>query len=230
LQTKAERRFSNGLSFTLSYSFSRSMGESASGSDEYTSLLPYSPAWYNRGRTGFDYRHIEFATLVWEVPVGKGRAFLTSSNAVVNALLGGWDFAFTQQGRSGAPLSISGGYSNMGNGTGTRADIVGDPSISNPSPNAWFNTAAFARPALYAWGSSSLGAIEGPGAFQINTNLSKRFYIAEKKDLQFRWEAFNTFNNVNYNNPSTNVASGTYGRITSAGTARYMQMALKFNF
>jgi hypothetical protein len=230
LQTKAERRFSNGLSFTLSYSFSRSMGESASGSDEYTSLLPFSPAWYNRGRTGFDYRHIEFATLVWEVPVGKGRAFLTSSNAVVNALLGGWDFAFTQQGRSGAPLSISGGYSNMGNGTGTRADIVGDPSISNPSPNAWFNTAAFARPALYAWGSSSLGAIEGPGAFQINTNLSKRFYIAERKDLQFRWEAFNTFNNVNYNNPSTNVASGTYGKITSAGTARYMQMALKFNF
>ncbi len=230
LQTKAERRFAEGLSFTFSYSFSRSMGEASSGSDEYTSLIPFSPAWYNRGRTNFDFRHIEFATVVWELPVGKGRRYLSSGNPVANAIIGGWDFAFTQQGRSGAPLSISGGYSNLGNGWGTRADITGSPTVSSPSTRAWFNTSAFVRPALYAWGNSPMGILEGPVLIQFNTALSKRFNVGERRDFQLRWEAFNAFNKVNYNNPNTNVASGNYGRITSAGTARFMQLALKFNF
>lgn len=230
LQAKAERRFASGISFTFSYSFSRSMGEASSGNSEYTSILAYSPSWYNRGRTSFDFRHVEFATLVWELPFGKGRSYLSSANRLADAVIGGWDFTFTQQARSGAPLSIGGGYSNLGNGDGSRADLVGSPGISNPSPRGWFNKAAFAQPAPYTWGSSPLGILEGPGLLQFNTALSKRFRIAEKKDLQFRWEAFNAFNNVNYNNPNTNVASSLFGRITSAGSARYMQLALKFLF
>lgn len=230
IQTKAERRFADGILFTVSYSFSRSMGEAASGSNEDGVLIPYSPAWYNRGRTNFDFRHVEYATLVWELPVGKGRRLLNDANRVTNAILGGWELGVTQQARSGAPLSISGGFANLGNGWGTRADIVGTPTVSDPSPQQWFNTSAFARPELYTWGNSPMGILEGPGLLQFNTLLSKRFSIAESKDLQLRWEAFNAFNNVNYNNPSTNVASGTYGRITSAGTARFMQFALKFNF
>ena len=230
LQTKAERRFADGFLFTLSYSFSRSMGGPFGGSDEYGSLIPFSPDWYNRGRTDFDIRHIEYATVVWEMPVGKGRRYLSDTNRAVDAILGGWEVGFTQQARSGLPLSVSGGYSNLGNGYGTRADIVGSPSISDPTTRKWFNTAAFARPALYTFGNSSMGIVEGPGLLQFNTVLSKRFRVTEGKDFQFRWEAFNAFNNVNYNNPSTNIASSNFGRITGAGTARYMQFALKFNF
>ncbi|QOY89589.1 TonB-dependent receptor [Paludibaculum fermentans] len=230
LQAKAERRFANGVSFTFSYSFSRSMGEASNGSDEGTSILAFSPAWYNRGRTSFDFRHVEFATLVWELPFGNGRHYLSSVNRLTDAALGGWDFSFTQQGRSGAPFSIGGGYSNLGNGDGSRANLVGDPHISNPTPDRWFNTAAFASPALYTFGSAPLGILEGPGAIQFNTSLSKRFRVAEKKDLQFRWEAFNALNRVNYNTPNTNVASTQLGRITGAGSARYMQLALKFLF
>lgn len=230
LQAKAERRFANGLSFTFSYSFARSMGEASNGSDEGTSILAYSPPWYNRGRTSFDYRHIEFATVVWELPVGYSRRYLASANRLADAMLGGWQFTFTQSGRSGTPLSIGGGYSNLGNGDGTRADIIGNPSIANQSPNAWFNTAAFAQPGLYNWGSSPLGILEGPGAIQVNTALSKKFRIAERKDLQFRWEAFNAFNRVNYNSPNTNVASSQFGLITGAGSARYMQLSLRFLF
>ncbi len=230
LQVKAERRFADGISFTMSYSFSRSMGEASGGTGEYTSILAYSPAWYNRGRTEFDFRHVEFATVLWELPMGRGRRFQTSANRFTDALIGGWDLTFTQQARSGAPLSISGGYSNLGNGDGTRADIIGSPAISDPSPQLWFNTAAFAKPALYTWGSSPIGIIEGPGSLQFNTALSKRFRIVENKELQFRWEAFNALNRVNYNNPSTNVTSTLFGRITGAGSARYMQLALKLLF
>lgn len=230
LQTKLERRFGSGVAYTFSYAFSRSMGENSFGSDEYSSILQYSPSWYNRGRTNFDYRHVQFATLLWELPVGHGKRFLTEANGVLNAVLGGWNFTLTEQARSGAPLSMGGGFANLGNGDGTRANLVGDPSISNQGPSMWFNTSAFARPDLYSWGTSPLGIVEGPGFLQFNTALLKNFQIGESKALQFRWEAFNALNRANYNNPNTNVASGNFGRITSASSPRYMQIGVKFLF
>jgi Carboxypeptidase regulatory-like domain/TonB dependent receptor len=230
LQTKVERRFAAGVAYTISYSFSRSMGQASNGTDEGASILAYSPTWYNRGRTPFDFRHLEFATLVWEIPFGHGRRFKSDAKRLLDGIVGGWNFTLTEQARSGAPLSISGGYANLGNGDGSRADIIGNPGIANPSPAGWFNTAAFARPAFYTWGSSPLGILEGPGFLQFNTALAKQFRVAEKKELQFRWEAFNTFNRVNYSNPNTNIASPLFGAITSANSARYMQLGLKFLF
>jgi hypothetical protein len=230
LQARFEKRYSKGISYTLSYSFSRTMGVGVNGSDEYTPILQYSPEWYNRGRAAYDVRHIEYATLLWELPYGRGRAFGSQTNALVDAILGGWNFTVTQQARSGQPLTIDGGYPNLGNGNGTRADIVGDPSVSNPTPSMWFNTAAFTGPPLYTFGNSSIGVIEGPGFLQFNVGLAKQFRFTESKLLELRGEAFNAFNRVNYNNPDTNVASGNFGVITGANTARYMQLGLKFLF
>src|SRR6185312_11382809 len=122
----------------------------------------------------------------------------------------------------GGPLSISGGTPNLGNGYGTRANVTGNPGISNPSPSAWFNTAAFSAPALYTFGNSGIGILDGPGVFQLNTSLSKNFNISEQKYFQFRWEAYNLTNRVNYNAPSTTLTSGNFGKITSAQPARYM--------
>ena len=230
LQAKIERRFAAGLAYTFAYSYSRSMGEGSSGSDESASILAYSPAWYNRGRTSLDYRHVEFATLLWEIPFGHGRKYFPNASRVLDAIAGGWNLSVTQQARSGGPLSISGGTANLGDGDGTRANVIGNPSIANPSAAMWFNTAAFAAPALYTWGNSGMGILDGPGLLQFNTALSKQFRVTEGKSLEFRWEAYNALNRVNYNNPSTNVASSQFGRITSAGTARYMQLALRFTF
>lgn len=229
LQTKLNRRFSNGLAFTFSYSFSRSM-EANTPDCETCSLIPGSPSWYNRGRTPNDFRHIEYATLVWDLPFGHGRKYFAHMNWLANALFGGWEVAATEQAQSGAPLSVSGGTANLGNGWGTRADLVGDPSVPNPSPAEWFNTDAFATPALYTFGSAGMGIIEGPGIFQLNTSLSKNFHIGEDKYFQFRWESYNLPNYVNYNNPNTSVTSGNFGKITGAHSSRYMQLALKFFF
>ena len=89
LQAKVERRFAAGLAYTFSYSFSRSLGQNSNGADEGTSVLAFSPAWYNRGRTPFDYRHVEFATLLWEIPFGHGRKFRPDANRVLDAIPGG---------------------------------------------------------------------------------------------------------------------------------------------
>jgi hypothetical protein len=230
LQTKLERRFAGGVSFSLSYAFARSMSENIPGGSETSNQIPFSPTWYNRGRTSFDRRHIEFATMVWQVPVGRGKKYLSGMNRAADVVLGGWQLSAAQQGQSGPPLSISGGTSNLGNSYGTRADLVGDPRIDNPSPAKWFNTAAFKTPALYTFGNSGIGILEGPGTFAINTNFSKNFHFTERKYFQFRWEAFNTTNRVNYGSPNTTVTSSSFGRITSAGSARVMQFGLKFLF
>jgi hypothetical protein len=229
LQTKLERRFEGGLTFGAGYAFSRSMMENTPDC-ETCANLPFSPAWYNRGRTSFDRRHIEFATMVWEVPVGRGKKYLSGMNRVSDVVLGGWQLSAIQQAQSGVPLSISGGTSNLGNGYGTRADIVGDPHIDNPTPAVWFNKAAFKTPALYAFGNSGIGIVEGPGMFAINTSLAKNFHLTEQKYFQFRWESFNLTNRVNYGTPNTTVTSSNFGKITGAGSARYMQFGLKFLF
>ena len=229
LQTKLERRFSAGLTYSFAYSFSRSMADSLPDC-ETCGLLSYSPASYNRGRTTFDYRHVQYATMVWELPVGRGKKFLSGMNRFEDAIVGGWQLSLTEQGRSGQPLNIGGNSTNLGNGNGSRADIIGNPHLANPSPSQWFNTSAFAVPNLYTFGSSSLGIVEGPGVFYVSTSLAKNFHFSEQKYLQLRADVFNIQNRANFANPTTTKTDSNFGRITDSGDPRFMQLSMKFFF
>ena len=200
------------------------------GEGEFDALLAYSPSWYNRHRSINDYRHLQSATAVFELPYGRGRHFGSNANAVVNAVLGGWQLALYEHAHSGQPLTISNTNGNLGNAESSRANIVGNPVGSYSSTKLWFNPAAFAPAPLYTFGTSNVGDVEGAGFFQLDSGLSKRFPITENKYFQFRWEAFNLFNNVNLFNPDQNVNDSNLGRIFGANTARYMQFGLKFAF
>lgn len=229
LQTYLERRFSSGLSYTLSYAFSKSMDENV-GEGEFDALLAYSPAWYNRHRSVNDYRHIQAATVVWELPYGHGRHFGGNSNALVNAILGGWQGSIYEQARSGQPLTIANSNSNLGNGQSSRANIVGNPHVSNPGAKGWFNPAAFSPAPAYTFGNANVGNVNGPGYFNMDTALSKRAYVGEVRYFEFRWEAFNALNRTNFNNPVQNVNDSNLGKIFGSGSARTMQFGLKFLF
>jgi len=235
LQSKFERRFAAGISYTFSYSFSKSLGQNNNNNvDEGAGspLLAYAPPSYYRDRLPFDYRHLEYATLVWELPYGHGRKFGSNLGRALDAVAGGWNLTLTESARSGTPFSVGGGVNGLGNGDGApRSNLIGDPHISNPSVAKWFNTAAFAVPAPYTFGSTPLGILDGPGFLQFNTALSKNFRVAEKKQLQLRGEAFNAFNRANYGNPNNNASSSQIGRITStSGPARYLQLGVQFIF
>ena len=145
-------------------------------------------------------------------------------------MLGGWEFSGIYLYSSGDPLSFYAPGATLGNGWGTRANLVGDPHISNPSPSLWFNPNAFAAPPAYQFGNSGIGILFGPSSHVANLSLMKKFYFMEDRYLQFRWEAFNAFNNVNYGDPNTTIGQGSTGQIFSAGDARVMQLALKLVF
>jgi hypothetical protein len=117
-----------------------------------------------------------------------------------------------------------------------RPNVVGDLSLSSDRSLSakiaqWFNPAAFAKPATGAFGNAGRDIITAPGAATANAGLFKSFPVPlrEGMKIQFRSEFFNVLNRVNLGGPNTTMGS-SMGRITSAGSARVLQFALKLLF
>ena len=145
LQFKFERRFAQGLLFNTVYSFGKHLVDDV-GSAVWDAPEPFAPEGYNRGRSAFDRKHILNINGVYELPFGRGRRYLTNANAFVNGVLGGWQLSGIYSFTSGAPLSIGVPGATLGNGRGTRANVAGDPQLSDGTADRWFNTAAFVAP------------------------------------------------------------------------------------
>jgi hypothetical protein len=229
LQVKWERRFTNGFSFMGSYAFSKNLSQDMP-QYETDRLIPFAPAGYNRGRSAWDRTHILFVNAVYELPFGRGRAHMSNANRIVDFALGGWELSGIASFTSGEPLTVTVPGATLGNGWDTRANLVGDPRLSSPTADQWFNTAAFAAPAKYAFGNSGMGLIDGPAVHNLDAALMKNFHFTESRYFQFRWEAFNALNNVNLDAPGTTLGTPNFGVIRSAGSARTMQLGLKFLF
>ncbi len=228
LQFKLERRFTNGLTYMFSYALTRDIA--LYGNDSTAVPTPYAPPGYDEGTSPNERRQIVTFSGIYELPYGHGKRFGSHINHVLNGILGGWQISAIYQYTSGAPLTPFWTGATLGNGTNARPNIVGDPGLADPTSAMWFNLAAFARPANYAFGDSAPGSILGPAYHDIDTGVLKNFYVHEQKYLQFRWEMFNAFNQVNLGNPGTILGVRTAGLITGAGAARTMQLALKFVF
>ena len=229
LQVKLERRFADGFSFTGSYSLAKDTSDAVADS-ETGRLQPFTPPGYLRGRSSNDRRHMLWVNAVYELPFGRDRRFLDELHPVADAFLGGWQLSAINSFVSGAPLSINVPGATLGNGWGTRANLVGDPGLAEPSASQWFNTAAFAAPAPLEFGNSPIGVIEGPATHILDLGLMKRFRLAGDTHLQIRAEAYNALNKVNLGNPGTTLGTANFGRILSAGAARTMQFGVKLIF
>jgi hypothetical protein len=102
----------------------------------------------------------------------------------------------------------------------------GDKTLNN-----YLNPAAFAYPSAGALGSEPNRSIQGPGFWNVDAALAKVLAVAGTRTIEFRVEAFNLFNNFNWGNPTTNLDSSTFGKITSQlGDPRIMQFAVKYGF
>jgi hypothetical protein len=229
LQIKLERRFADGLSFTGSYSLAKDTSDSVTA-DEAGRLQPFVPAGYLKGRSSADRRHMLWINWVYELPFGREKRFLTDLNPVAEAFLGGWQVSGINSFVSGVPLSVTVPGATLGNGWGTRANVQGDPSVSDPSREQWFNTAAFSAPPAFEYGNSPIGVIEGPASHILDLGLMKNFWLGGRRYIQARIEAYNALNKVNLNNPGTTLGTANFGRILGAGGARTLQLGVKLAF
>ena len=229
LTFRVEKRYSQGLSLLGTYTWSKAMA--IRPHDNWT-VMDINDIRANYGPIN-DFTHRAVISYVYDLPFGPGKQFLTDSTGVVKHLLGGWQVNGITTFRTGAALSLSSPVSSdLGNRAGNRPNRIKDGNLE-PGQRAverWFDTTAFFNPPAGRYGNAGDGIIRGPGAVNWDTSLFKNMAIAESKTLQFRFEFFNAFNNVNLNNPSTNTGDARFGRVTGAATAREIQIGLKFLF
>jgi hypothetical protein len=230
-QTELTKRFSQGFTLNASYVFSKSIDTLPRSTNVYAYTYPDPfDLRTNRGLSDFDRRHAFVASWLWS----PGYRF---NNPVENTALGGWTLTGITTIQSGSPLTFFAGQDVALDGTNggsyaQHAEETGQPiGISHPSRAAevaqFFNTAAFALPATATYGNAGRGILSGPAFSNTDFSAIKDFTFHERYRVQFRSEFFNVFNQVNFNNPTTSVASGSFGRIRSADSARVIQFALK---
>jgi hypothetical protein len=223
LQTSYRQSLTKGVSVLASYTLGKSIDDASgffpsTGDANFPQDSRYTRL--ERGRSNFDVRQRFTAAYTWLLPWGF------STHGIVT-LQDGRPFTVALP----SELDISGtGRSSLGFGANDRPNVVGSAAVSNPSPDRWFNTAAFAFPNPGTFGNAGRNILEGPGLASLNLSLMKEFRLAEQTTLQFRAETFNALNRSNFDLPGNFVGAANYGRIASAQNARLIQFGVKLLF
>jgi hypothetical protein len=176
----------------------------------------------DRGHLDFIAHHLVTTNYVYELPFGRHR---------LRPLLDGWQLAGIVTVASGQPFSVT-FTSNVQGWPSSRADVAGGTLYpADPSITGWFNPGAFKVPAPFTWGNSARNLLFGPGLFNWDQALFKSFNFTERLRLDFRAEAFNSFNHANFGQPAANISvPATVGRISSAAAPRAVQFGMRLSF
>jgi len=234
-QFMLDKKFSKGLAYMVSYTWSKSIDIGDSGWYGVEGHSVQDPYNYNNDRSvsGFDLPHVLSVNWVYQLPFGPGMTW-NPSNKVLSHIIGNWQANGIVLLRSGQPfnLSVPGDGANTGNNGYLRPDYVGgDVNLESPTRDKWFNTGAFAIPAAFKFGSMGRHILRSDGFSNTDFSIFRQFPIMEGKRLEFRMEMFNAFNNVVYGTPNGNITSTGFGQVTGvAKQPRQIQMALKFMF
>ena len=177
------------------------------------------PEW---ALSGFNVAHRFVSSVVYELPFARHNRFA-----------GGWELCSILTLQTGFPVSIRDGLdqSNTGNYS-DRPNATGQPTrLSTRTASRWFNTGAYAVQTFGTFGNAGRNTVIGPGIVGVDLSAQKNFRLAEKKFLQFRFEAFNLPNHPNLGDPGNLVTVNGFGTITTTRTdMRDLQMALKLVF
>ncbi len=239
-QAKLTRRFSGGYSLLTHYTYQKAKNNAG----DYVFIDPD----LNFGPADFIRTHVFVLAANADLPFGKGRKWLSDASGATQAILGNWQFNTNVTIQSGLPFGVDYRDSGSDRDTGpNRPDLIGDPQTGSGDgiTSPYFNVtpigtagSAFGRPARGTFGSLPRNELRGPGFWNVDASLFKRFPIGGAKTLEFRVEAQNVFNHINDNNPDGNIGvpgnnNANAGFITSMAPnalPRNLQFALRFQF
>lgn len=248
LQVRAQRRLTNGLSFLLAYTLSKTLVHGGGYTNREIDAAGGAPLDtlnrdLERRLAGFDRRHVTVASWTYELPFGKAHRFLGNAPRALDLVVGGWQLNGIHNFRTGAPIGVGGGgVIPLFNG-GNRPNIVNtnfytgvsgsnyDPG--DPAKQRMLDINAWAQPAAFTFGNAAptYNGLRTFGSVSEDFSLQKNFAIWEQHRLQFRAEFFNAFNRVNWGGPAASInAPANFGRITSTDPPRSIQLALKYSF
>ena len=212
LQTGLNRRFSNGFSFNVNYTFSKAIGIAGANNSDNQPVIKI-PELYemNRAISGVNIPHVLNIRSIAELPFGSDRRWL-NGGGMMSAILGGWQLNNILSFRSGRPFTVT-----------TSTTPLNTPSIeSNPADritddveilggvgrgNSYFDPFAFAVVSEARLGNSGYNSMKGPGVAQWDLGLFRQIGLGGRRNLQVRVEAFNVTNRPQFANPGSNRSS-----------------------
>jgi hypothetical protein len=238
LELQVKHPVAKSLYVTGSYTWSHNTTNLAGGGV----IDPYHVGRYHGNTESLNYPQSLSITVLYQLP------FFEHNKGIGNILAGGWSFNDITTFRSGT--SLTPGLSEKLQGLAARPDQLSGQSTNGPktwkngTSQQWFNTSAFACPGSTTagscgsitsagfgfYGDAQTGIIRGPGQEVFNMSLFKEFHFTEKDFLEFRAEAFNTFNHTNPSNPNTTLGNANYGKVTAAADPRILELALRLKF
>jgi hypothetical protein len=234
LVLRLEHRYSNGLSFQGSYSFSKLLTDS----DTYFANGGFAEDQGNhkleKSIGQYDQTHVVKLNTLYELPFGTGKRWLT--HGIANQTLGGWRLSAVQVYASGFPLGVTRNAPlPISNGQNRAYITTYDWKSSysgrfDPNVDTYLNAAAFPVQPVGVLGNATRynPIVRGFPGLNENVSLGKSFHFVERMRLDFRAEAFNIFNRTVFSSPNTNLNSNSFGLVTGqSNSARQMQLALK---
>jgi len=236
LQISVDKRFSHGFSILSSYSWSKNLDYESfnDGIGGYAASLA-SNFFLTRGPSDQNIPQRFVTSFVWQLPGPK------VNSSVLKAIAQNWRLSGITSSQSGWPFNVAAtGDPLAGIDFAARANLVGtgnpvlDSGRSKAAKiDAYFDKARFANADPNTVGTLGRNVLEGPGSATVDTSLVKglRFpFLGEAGAGDLRLEAFNLFNRTNFGNPVTGLTNSTFGRLTSAGSPRIVQLAVKVVF
>ena len=240
LQVSLNGREQHGLTYLVSYTWSKSLDLGCSGWYGVEGCSIQNP--YNlqadKGPAATDLPQIFSAAWVYTLPFGKGGR-LSSSSSVVNALIGGWNLNGVLSLNSGTAFDVGSGKDiaetgnyNYGNGYGyERANLVGSQYPGSKGPAEWINVASFQTPALGTFGNLGRNSLRSDWNKNLDLSLFRQFPFTERFRLEFRFEMFNATNTPVWAIPVSSLEAPNFGAVThTANVPRQLQFGLKLYF
>jgi len=227
LQTNLNKRFANGLAFTVAYTFSKALDV---GSDQPGFVNNLNLA-ANYGLANFDRKHMLNVSHLYELPFGPGKTYL--KEGPLSWILRKWQLNGIFRAVSGTPVDIVADATPCNcPGNGNRADFLTPVQyLYGRGPGQfWFDRSSFAAPSANRWGTGGRNVVRGPGFTNYDFSVFRSFAVRERMKLEFRSEFYNLTNTPRWGNPAGNVNSGTFAQIISASGEREIQFALRLLF
>jgi outer membrane receptor protein involved in Fe transport len=233
---RVEKRFSHGLNFGASYTYSKFLGNiNDSGSSLGAENGPYSN-YYNRradwGNSPNDINHRLSFNWFYELPFGAGKRWLASNP--LRYVVGGWSIGNVGTVQTGPPITVVDQTNNCNcfSAGSQRPTVLHNPNLPSDqrSVSHWFDTAAFIQPAPYTFGNEGVGIIRAPGLVNLDFSVLRNFRITERITAEFRGEFFNALNHTNLGLPGQSFGSSAFGAISSSGPARQIELGARVVF
>ena len=246
------KRASYGLQFDFNYTYSHSMDNMSSVTNNYVTytgggtglVCELEDLRVCRGSSDFDARHTISANYIYALPFGRGRAFGHNSSKALDAFIGGWSWSGIVSWRTGYPFSANTGSFPTAFTLDAPAVLNGSASQLTPGlhtdssgslqyfkdVNATLNALSFP----FAGAVGNRNVFNGPQFFNLDMGIAKTFKMpfSEKQSLRFQADAFNSLNHPSFSGPSASLSSlGNFGEVTStSSTARVLQVSLRYAF